>query len=265
MTTTLTPFSQSDLDKRPLRLWTFTEGRVVAELMAHQVLKKQLKALPKGDGHTVMVLPGFLGGDGSTLQLRKLLQTLGYDVHGWGLGQNTVFSEDRMKLLGSQLKKLHGKTGTTVSLVGWSLGGVFARQLAKDFPDFIRNVITLGSPISGNFNHTFAYKVYKYVNGSPTQSDLDYYSTVNVPPPVPTTSIYSKSDGIVAWRNSIQPETAQTENIRVRASHCGMGTNPNVMKVIADRLSQPEGQWVPYQHKPLKYKLFKPYTQRSKK
>lgn len=263
--TNLTPFSQSDLDKRPLRLWTLTEGRVVAELVAHRTLKKRLKTLPKGDGHSVMVLPGFLGGDGSTSQLRKLLRKLGYDAQGWGLGKNTVFNQDRVKLLGSQLKKLHSKTGNKVSLVGWSLGGVFARQLAKDFPDLIRNVITLGSPISGNFNHTFAYKVYKYVNGLPTQSDLDYYSTVNVPPPVPTTSIYSKSDGIVAWRNSIQPETAQTENIRVRASHCGMGTNPTVMKAVADRLSQPEDQWQPYKEKPLKRKFFKLYTQRSKK
>ncbi|MGB0906414.1 MAG: lipase family alpha/beta hydrolase [Maricaulaceae bacterium] len=240
-------FSEAELSKAPSPLWSWTEPRVIFELAAFYATRRKLKKKIKGDGHPVMVVPGFLGGDGSTATMRNLLTDVGYNAKGWGLGQNKIFNQDRVTELTLELKALHKSTGRKVSLVGWSLGGVFVREVARRHPDLVRQVVTLGSPISGNFNHTFAYKVYKYLNGEPNQADLDFYGNVNIAPPVPTTSIYSKSDGIVAWRNSIQPTGPMTENVRVKASHSGMGSNPHVMLALTDRLSQPEGQWQPYQ------------------
>lgn len=241
-----TEFNEAELNKSPASIWTWTEPRVIFELIAFYSLRRRLKKLPKGDGHAVIVIPGFLGTDGSIISLRNLLRDLGYRPHGWGLGQNKAFNDGRIEALGQRIKLRSEETGRKVSLIGWSLGGIFAREVAKKYPEYVRQVITMGSPISGNFNHTFAYKIYKRMNGQPTEADLEFYKTINTAPPVPTTSIYSKSDGIVAWRNSIQRPQKDTENIRIKASHCGMGVNPGVMTVLADRLSQTDGQWRPY-------------------
>lgn len=240
------PIDETKLGKSPSALWTLTEPRVLGEWAAYFWNRKKLRQLPRGDWHPVIVIPGFLGTDGTTNSLRKILSEIGYETHGWGLGQNKVFTDDRIEELAGRIKELHAQNGRKVSLIGWSMGGLFAREVAKKYPELVRCVITMGSPVSGQFNHTFAYKIYKRINGEPTPEEEEYYKTLINPPPVPTTSIYSKSDGIVAWRNSMQAKGPLTENIRIRASHSGMGVNPAVITVIADRLSQKEGDWRPY-------------------
>ncbi len=176
-----------------------------------------LKVLRRGDGHAVLVLPGLGASDASTVPLRWFLGRLGYRTFGWGLGTNRGFSraiDDGLdRLLSTNYE--HGP----VSLVGWSLGGVHAIELARRRPDAVRSVITLGSPLLGRRH-----------------------------PPlhIPTTSVYSQRDAIVTWRRSLLPEGQLRENVEVRGSHLGLGHNPAVAVVVADRLAQEPETWKPF-------------------
>jgi pimeloyl-ACP methyl ester carboxylesterase len=149
--------------------------------------------------------------------------------------------------MGDLVKGVYGRAGRKISIIGWSLGGVFARELAKMYPDKVRSVITLGSPISNDRNHSSARHLFEAINGRETNPQRQgRYAALEEAPPVPTTSILTKTDGIVAWRGSLQKKAPQTENIIVPASHVGLGVNPLVMVAIADRLAQAEGQWRPF-------------------
>ena len=232
----------------PNRIWTLTEGRAMFELGAFFMSRPLLSHLPKGDGHTVKVLPGFMASNSSTVPMRRLLARLGYDAHGWDSGRNIRVDNALIARLEAQLKRLNDDSGRKVSLVGWSLGGVLARELAKLHPERVRLVITLGSPISDDRNHTSAARLFELLNGKePEPMRGGRFRGLDRAPPVPTTSILTKTDGIVHWRGSVQkPGATPTENIEVYASHCGLGVNPSVMIAIADRLAQPEGRWEPF-------------------
>jgi pimeloyl-ACP methyl ester carboxylesterase len=143
-----------------------------------------------------------------------------------------------------------------VTLIGWSLGGIFARETAKLEPESVRSVISMGSPVSGATDLTNAGDLFKSLNGSPSDRNSDRFERLGDAPPVPTTSIFSKTDGIVAWEASIQADRYETENIIVPASHLGLGFNPLVMYVLADRLRQAEGNWQPFDKSGLKSLVF---------
>ncbi len=233
--------------KPPPLFLTLAEGRAVFELGAHYAFRPALARLPRGDGHSVLVLPGFLAGDGSTRPMRSLLTRLGYDAHGWDMGRNIRIDNAREAQMNALLDRLHASSGRKVSIIGWSLGGVFAREIAKNAPDKVRQVISLGSPISNDRGHTNARRLFERLNGAePEPLRAGRFRELDQPPPVPTTSIFSRTDGIVAWRGSVQQRAGQTDNIEVRASHCGLGVNPMVMYAIADRLAQPEDAWQPF-------------------
>lgn len=233
--------------KPPHLFWTLTEGRSIYELGAFSVLRNAMKDLPKGDGHPVLVLPGFLATDLSTRPMRSLLEDLNYEPHGWGLGQNLKFDEHREREMADLITRIHKRAGRKISLIGWSLGGVFARELAKMHPEKVRFVITLGSPISNDRNHSSARHLFEAINGRETSPQRQgRYAALEEAPPAPTTSILTKTDGIVGWRGSLQKCAPQTENIIVPASHVGLGVNPLVMVAIADRLAQAEGRWQPF-------------------
>jgi pimeloyl-ACP methyl ester carboxylesterase len=133
-----------------------------------------------------------------------------------------------------------------VSLIGWSLGGIYARELAKLHPALARCVVTLGTPFTGHPKATNAWRIYELLSGSKV-GDAALMEQIRTPPPVPTTSIYSRSDGIVSWRCSLNEPGALVENIEVPASHVGMGANPFVLYAVADRLAQPIGRWQPFE------------------
>ncbi|MFM5955490.1 MAG: lipase family alpha/beta hydrolase, partial [Novosphingobium sp.] len=196
------------------------------------------------------VLPGFLASDSSTLPMRRLLDDLGYDAYGWDLGRNVRVDLQRVHDMEALLLRIFADTGRKVSIVGWSLGGVFARELAKLHPEAVRQVISLGSPIHDDRRHTNASRLFEFLNGKdPEPTKHGHFTGLENAPPVPTTSILTRTDGIVHWRGSVQHAEYghdQTENIVVRASHCGLGVNPSVMVAIADRLKQPEGEWKPF-------------------
>ena len=254
------------LKKAQFQFWKYSEGRAIFEWQSFYLLSWWLKRLPKGDGHPVVVFPGFGGTDLSTLPMRRLLTKLGYSTYGWGLGRNLIFDQKREEQMHNLLRNLYKHEGQTVSLIGWSLGGVFARETAKHKPEFVRSVITMGSPIAGDASKSNAKDLFKAINGDPAAREQTRYMNINQPPPVPTTSIYSKTDGIVWWQSSIQHRSPkqlheihnqggkedQIENIEVPASHLGIGVNPLVMVVLADRLAQAEGQWHPFERSGLR-------------
>lgn len=246
------------LRKLQFALCRYAEPRALFEWQSFFVLRKLLNKLPKGDGHPVLVFPGFGSSDRATRPLRGLLDDLNYQTCGWGLGSNILFDEQLEAEMVAMVRELYAENQCKVSLIGWSLGGVFAREVAKVCPEAVRCVITLGSPISGKMSqHTSVSTLFRALNGEPTRIEQSRYASMNQPPPVPTTSIYSRTDGIVAWEGSVQKDHENTENIEIPASHLGLGVNPLAMIAIADRLAQEEGKWQPFKPSGLKHFIFK--------
>jgi pimeloyl-ACP methyl ester carboxylesterase len=221
------------------------EGRAPLEALSSLALWPWLLAGERGDGHAVLVLPGLLADDDSTAMLRAFLTQRGFAAYGWGQGSNLGPRPGVLDAALQWLRRLHGHSARKVSLVGQSLGGVYARLLAATAPDAVRLVITLGSPIAGAASASRARRIYRAAAGEHAH-DPQRAETLRRPLAVPSTSIYSRSDGVVAWQSSLQPESAQAENIEVRTSHVGMGMHPAVLHAVADRLAQPEGQWQPF-------------------
>jgi pimeloyl-ACP methyl ester carboxylesterase len=208
-----------------------------------------LQRAPEGDGHSVVVFPGLSASDASTVPLRRYLGSLGYDTHGWNQGFNFGARAGVLELASTQVVEAYAASGQPVSLIGWSLGGIYARELAKLMPDKVRCVITLGTPFSGPPKSTNAWRVYELTSGRKIHHETGRYNLPEAPP-VPTTSLFSRTDGIVAWQGSIQapaPHNPHTENIEVLASHIGIGLNPSAWWAVADRLAQKPGQWQPFQ------------------
>jgi len=230
----------------PSRLLLMAEGRALWEAAASVAWWPLLRLAPKGDGHAVLVLPGLVASDASTGLLRRYLKFRHYDVHGWGQGRNLGPRPGVEKGMVDLLKKLADKSGQKVSVVGWSLGGVYARMLAASHTDEVRDVITLGSPFVGSGHATNAWRIYESVSGQ-SADDEQRWSQVRRTPSVPTTAIYSRTDGVVAWQCSLEKAGPHTENIEVLASHLGLGFHPAVLYALADRLAQPEGEWKPFE------------------
>lgn len=217
-------------------------------LLDHFAARVGAVALPLGDGHPVVVYPGLGAGAMTTAHLRRFLGKSGFAAHDWEGGINTGPSgalDDWLADLDERVQALHRLHGRTVSLVGWSLGGVYAREIAKRCPHAVRQVITLATPFHslGSGNHAGA--IYQLLNRGSHRLTPAIEARLRQPPPVPTTSIYSRSDGIVAWRGCLQKQTERSENVEVAASHLGIVSHPEVLRIVVDRLAQPEGQWRP--------------------
>ncbi len=202
---------------------------------------------PKGDGHPVMVLPGFMGGDESTLLLRRFLTSLGYQVLPWLQGRNL----GRPELLEGAMRRFYRAYQayeTPISIVGQSLGGVFSREIARQFPQATRCVITLGSPFAatehGNTNALVA-RLFEQMSGLSVEEMRSRFGATDPRAPlnVPTTAVYSRQDGVVAWDTCIDRDGERSENVEVLGSHTGMAMAPDVLHVIADRLGEHPTTW----------------------
>lgn len=237
----------------PSKLLLVVEGiRAVWEYGLGLAFREPLRhILPQGDGHPVMVIPGLAGADGSTAYIRSFLNGIGYDTHTWGQGRNLGPREGMdimIETLVARVEELYEESGQQeVSLIGWSLGGIYAREIAKMLPGKVRQVITLGTPFKGIADATNATKFYEILSNDTSHKDPDLIEKLGVAPPVPFTSIYSKTDGVVHWEASIENVNSMSENIEIiGASHLGLGHNPASMYVIADRLQQTKETWLPY-------------------
>lgn len=228
--------------KPPGWLLLALEGRAPWELGASLIAAPILRNAPDGDGHPVLFFPGLVAGDFSTLVLRNYIAGRGYAAYTWEQGLNLGPRPGLVELCVERVQRLREDHSQPVSLVGWSLGGIYAREIAKLIPEDVRQVITLGTPFAGSPKATNAWRIYELVSGERVE-DASQRAQLHKTPPVPTTSIYSRTDGVVAWRCSIEQESDLSENIEVHASHIGLGVNPLALYAIADRLAQPHGSW----------------------
>jgi hypothetical protein len=222
--------------------------RATLELAAASTLAPLLAADRRGDGHPVLVVPGFLHHDSSTMVLRAFLRWLNYSVSGWKLGPNLGSSESVVSGLRRHVASLTESSGEKVTIIGWSLGGMYAHELARRAPGSVRQVVTLGSPIrlAGR-------------PGRSTSAAFDRMARLHLTSPVlarpwreagslrvPATSVYSRSDGIVPWQACRLGPGKHRENVEVFSSHHGLGHNPTVLHLLADRLAQTEHGWKPF-------------------
>jgi pimeloyl-ACP methyl ester carboxylesterase len=213
-----------------------------------------LARVPRGDGHAVLVLPGFLATDYSTAPLRAFLARLGYRTFPWALGVNFGFSPayeyDIEVLIEHRLKEVLIESGDRkISLIGWSLGGLYAKALARRYPHLIRDVVTLGSPISGHARDASVWRLYERV------SAVEFHDPevarklreLNAPlEGVPLTAFYSRNDGIVPWQACCEPPGPLVQNIETPCAHLGMGFDSFNYYLIAHRLARSEQQaWAP--------------------
>jgi pimeloyl-ACP methyl ester carboxylesterase len=226
------------------------EQRALFELGAFAAASPLLRTLGRGDRHPVLVLPGFTAGDRSTAALRTTIRSWGYWAHGWRLGQNWGPTPERVAAVEARLLELHARHGRKVSLVGWSLGGIYSRFLARAHPDKVRQVVSLGSPFRLNplDRSTLSPLVDRLFTPDFVRAAAAAWvpEDERPPVPVPTTAMYSRTDGVVRWHLCIDAEGPQRENIEVRGSHSGLGWNPAVLYALADRLAQPEDDWRPF-------------------
>lgn len=241
--------------KPPSKLLLALEVRGILELQAFFAAYPLLRLAPRGEGHPVLVLPGLAASDVSTLPMRTYLKAQGYAAHGWKQGTNRGPRPGVDAGMDARLAELAGRYQRKISLIGWSLGGVYAREMARRAPELVRQVITLGSPFANEPKASNAWRLYEFLSGR-NVDDWPERERMRLPPPVPSTAIYSRTDGIVAWQGCREPDGETTQNIEVEGSHCGLGHNPAVLYAIADRLAVPEGEWWPFDRGGLRGALY---------
>jgi len=239
-----------------------TEARAVLEVASFFAYRAVLQKMsPGGDGHAVITLPPFMSDDTFMSPMRKHLTSLGYEALPWELEQNTGFDDGKFRLLAKRISKLAEKTGQKVSLIGHSLGGIYARLLAHEIPDAVRQVIYLGTPFNISDEQSVDLpirRIYERINPTEMPSEL-MQSTVDIgATPTPSTAIYSEGDGFVPWQFCIDEVDDITENIRVAGSHTGLPFNLPVLFAVADRLSQPAEEWKPFSFQGVRKCLYSP-------
>ncbi len=210
------------------------------------------KTVPPGDGHPVIIFPGLATDSSAIAPLRDYCESLGYKTLDWGRGFNTGPQGD----LDRWLEDLAGHTADVLgehpgkaTLIGWSLGGLYAREVGKLLAPRVRQVITIGTPFNAKVDHTNVGWLFRMLSGSSAAIDPTLSQRLRTPPPLPTTSIYSRSDGVVAWETCRHARTArQVQDIEINGSHIGMGWNPAVLQIVGDRLGQQPSNWQPYRH-----------------
>ncbi|MFO7589815.1 MAG: alpha/beta hydrolase [Acidimicrobiia bacterium] len=195
---------------------------------------------PRGDGRPVVVYPGYGTGDATTAPLRAYLRGLGYDVHGWNLGRNRGDMRAVIAPVLEQARSLARAHAQPVSLVGWSLGGVIAREVAREHPELVRRVITFGTPVVGGPKYTTVAGLYRAQGVDLDQLERDLAVLESERPiRVPVTAIYSAEDRVVAWQACLDTTSTAVEHVELRGTHTGLGINPDVYRVVADRLAEP--------------------------
>ncbi len=237
------PVRDAAATRPSIRLALTEPARALADFAGLPVAAPWLSFAPRGDGHGVLVLPGLMASDTSTAALRRFLRWLGYSVQGWNLGRNRGPTAEVLAELPRALTAAADRTGGPVSLIGWSLGGIYAREMGRRQPGQVRQVITLGSPFAltdsrqSRAHGAYQRNSFRHAAGVPTRDQL------HLPISVPSTAVYSRRDGIVAWQACIGPETAAHQNVQVRCAHLGFGVDPATLWLVADRLAAPVSHW----------------------
>jgi pimeloyl-ACP methyl ester carboxylesterase len=217
------------------------EIRFLIELPRLMFRMPDLARQPRGRGQPVLLLPGYGAGDGSTVVLNAYLRLLGYRVRGWGLGRNSGDVRDLLPRVLKRIGSLARRTQQEVRLIGWSLGGYLAREAARERPDLVHQVITLGTPVVGGPKYTVVARSFRRrgVDMAAIEAEIELRNQISLRTPV--TAIYSRADAVVAWEACIDHNGTDVEHFEVRATHLGLGFSAEVYKIIAQRLAQEGG------------------------
>jgi hypothetical protein len=219
-------------------------SRLIRELFGLIELAKllvrlpQLALQPRGTQHPVLILPGYGAGDGSTAILKAYLRLLGYRARGWGLGRNNGAVAELLPRVLKRLASFSRRTNQKVTLIGWSFGGYLARELARERPDLVRQVITLGTPVIGGPKYTVVANSYRKrgIDMDAIAAEVEWRNQLGVLE-TPVVAIYSRTDGVVAWEACIDRQNPTVEHVEVKTTHLGFGFSPDVYKIIALRLT----------------------------
>ncbi|MGZ8443279.1 MAG: esterase/lipase family protein [Candidatus Binatia bacterium] len=235
----------SEILQPPSSSHLMREARGLIELPRLLLRFPSLARQPRGNGEPILILPGYGAGDGSTMILKGYLRLLGYRARGWGLGRNRGAASESLPRLLRRLGNLSRRSKQKVAIIGWSFGGYLARELARERPDLVRLVITLGTPVVGGPKYTAAAKSYRKrgIDVEAIAAEVELRSKMaNLE--VPVVAIYSRKDSMVAWQACIDGQTPNIEHVEVISTHLGFGFSADVYKVIAVRLTQFEGHGV---------------------
>ena len=227
----------SDPDRRipdlpvPRRADRWREVRAVREPWRMMAKAGSVARQPRGRGRPVMVIPGYTANDASTIPLRSYLTGLGYDCRGWGLGVNSGDLQTQVPQTIERIVAWYRECSAPISLVGWSLGGVVAREATRARPDVVERVITFGTPLWGPRHTTTS------MARSDRLDEVERRVLARNARPIlrPVTAIYSRNDGVVHWQASVDPDP-NTVNIEVTSSHLGLGIDPDVWCIVASTL-----------------------------
>ena len=225
--------------EKPSLLSSFREMGTPLEFLKFPIMTPSLFTAPRGDGRKIVLLPGFTSPELAMQPLASYLNFLGYQASTWGLGFNGGDVDGLTERFGTGIETMAKAEGAPVTLIGWSLGGVIARETARLFPNSVREIITMGSPLIGGPKYTSVGAIYARLN----QLDMDAFeeeiherNLLGLTQPI--TAIYSKSDGVVGWKAAIDVYNDQTNHIEVRSTHFGLGVNSKVWRIVADTLSE---------------------------
>ena len=223
--------------KAPSLMTLAGEGLTPFEFTRLFTSSPSLAIQARGRGEPVLVLPGLGASNRSTVLLRGYLSWLGYDARGWTLGRNRGDVAGMLPSVIDEIRSFHAQSGSKVHVVGWSLGGILAREAAREYPATVRQVVTLGSPIVGGPKYTSMGALYAKNGRNLDEIAATLAARECRPITVPVTSVYSKRDGIVGWQASIDKHTRGVEHIEVRSTHLGLGISPDVFKILARKLA----------------------------
>ena len=223
--------------RAPSVLTTAGEGLTPFELPRLVAASPFLAMQARGNGEPVMVLPGLGASNLSTTLLRGYLSWLGYNVRGWQQGRNHGGVAELLPEVAAEVRSFRVDSGSKINIVGWSLGGVLAREVARDNPDLVSQVVTMGSPVVGGPKYTSMGARYARRGVDLDDIEATIAARESNPIRVPVTSIYSKRDGIVGWQASIDKYTAGADHFEVSATHLGLGISPEVFKIVARKLA----------------------------
>ncbi|MDG1443762.1 MAG: alpha/beta fold hydrolase [Pseudomonadales bacterium] len=223
--------------KPPALASMFNEAFAAFELPKLLLRAPELSRLKTVNPRKIIVMPGFGADDFSTLPIRGYLSSMGHEVQGWNRGLNIKDVQETLDELVQDIEKRTRNAAEPIVIVGWSLGGYLAREVARDLPNTVEQVFTLGSPIVGGPKYTQLASLYRSQG-----IDVDWIERVIIEREdaneliTPVTAVYSKSDGVVAWQACIDKKSPNVEHIEISASHIGLGISADSFRIVADKL-----------------------------
>ena len=232
-----TPFTPRDSVAPPIGL-LLSEVRVLSDWRRGSRIGPALPVEREGDGRAVMVLPGFFASDGAMVRLRRTIRAAGYASYGWGQGRNFGVRPDTLARIDARIDRIEQDIAGPVTLVGWSLGGLMAREYAKYAPHRVNQVITLGTPFSGNPRANHAWRVYEFIARHPVDAP-PIAACLSDKPPVHTTAIWSRSDGLIAPASARGRGDERDAAVEVNCGHLGFPSDEAAIRAVLAALRDP--------------------------